>query len=76
MRLACRQLVATLAPHFMEAGEGATWQEVIKKVHPEVGFNASKARAHTAALLREPLGGVLLTRQGYMSQDPGNVRGS
>ena len=44
MRLACKQLVATLKPHFAEAGENATWQEVILKVHPEVGFNASKAR--------------------------------
>ena len=44
VRLACKQLVATLKPHFAEAGENATWQEVILKVHPEVGFNASKAR--------------------------------
>lgn len=52
MRLACRQLVATLAPHFVEAGEGATWQEVIKKVHPEVGFNASKASIMQTRLRR------------------------
>ena len=45
MRLACRQLVATLKPHFAEAGENATWQEVIMKVHPDVGFNASKVSA-------------------------------
>lgn len=44
MRLACKQLVATLKPHFAEAGESATWQEVILKVHPDVGFNASKVR--------------------------------
>ena len=51
VRLACKQLVATLKPHFAEAGENATWQEVILKVHPEVGFNASKVRDPVPVLL-------------------------
>ncbi len=53
VRLACNQLARTLAPHFNEAGAGATWQEVIKTVHPEVGFSASKARARRRAAARE-----------------------
>lgn len=51
MRLACKQLVATLKPHFAEAGENATWQEVILKVHPDVGFNASKVSDCLSLLL-------------------------